>query len=201
MSLTYRSASVSHEIHRERIHQIEDILDQNGRTLLWTVFSWRSKAILNIINLLSSLLSVTIAQGRQFKMFLKNHFFFFRFYFKIMDPLKCIIFTWNPKLEYFEMSRSLSIKRISYALIVFQFLYSFAATYVFLAMKIKGLSTISLAFHLVILACNWYLLLFRCFYTTKANELVGLMNIAILLEKRHLHSKFDHWLNVVNFIL
>jgi len=125
-------------------------------------------------------------------MFLQNQFFFYRFYFKIMDRMNCIIFSWNPKLEYFEMSRSLSIKRISYALIVFQFVYMCAASYVFLIIKMKGLSTTSLAFHLVILTCSWYCLLFRVFYTTKAKELVCLLNTAILLEKQHLHSKFEY---------
>jgi len=130
-------------------------------------------------------------------MFLQNQFFFYRFYFKIMDPMKCIIFTWNPKLEYFEISRSLSTKRISHALIVFQVLYLIAATYVFLVMKTKGLSTMSLAFHLATITMNWYCLIFRCFYTTKAKELVSFMNTAILLEKRHLQSKCAHKFNTM----
>jgi len=123
-------------------------------------------------------------------MFLQNQFFFFRFYFKIMDPMKCIIFTWNPKLEYFEMSRSLSTKIICHVLIFFEILYLCAATYVFIVMKMKGLSTISSAFHILLIAASSYSLLFRCFYTTKAKELVSFLNIGIHLEKRHLHSKF-----------
>jgi len=123
-------------------------------------------------------------------MFLQNHFFFYRFYFRIMDPMKCIIFTWNPKLEFFEMSRSLTIKIICHSLLVFHFLYLCAATFVFLAMNVKGLSTMSLALHLTTITMHWYTLLFRCFYTTKAKELVSFMNTAILLEKHHLHSKF-----------
>jgi len=125
-------------------------------------------------------------------MFLQNQFFFFRFYFKIMDPLKCIIFTWNPKLEYFEMSRSLSTKIICHVLIFFEILYLCAATYVFFVMKMNGLSTISSAFHILLITASWYSLLFRGFYTTKAQSLVSLMNTAILLEKRHLHSNFAH---------
>jgi len=128
-------------------------------------------------------------------MFLQNQFFYFRFYFKIMNPMKCIIFTWKPNKEYFEITRSSSTKRISQALIVFQFLHLCAATYVFLFMKIRSLWTISLAFHLVFLTCHWYCILFRCFYTTKAKELVSLMNIAIHLEKRHLHSEFTRYFN------
>jgi len=123
-------------------------------------------------------------------MFLRNQFFFFRFYFKIMDRMNCIIFTWNPKIEYFEMSQALSTKMISHVLIVFQFLWICAATCVFLAFQIKGLPTISLAFHLLTITLNFYFLLFRCFYTTKAKELVCFLNSAILLEKRHLNSKF-----------
>jgi len=123
-------------------------------------------------------------------MFLQNQFFFYRFYFKIMDPMKCIIFTWNPKLEYFEMSRSLFTKRISHALIAFQLLYMCAATNAFRVLKIKGLSTMSLAFHLVIITGNWYCVLFRCLYTTKAKELVSFMNTAMFLEKFQFHSKF-----------
>jgi len=126
-------------------------------------------------------------------MFLQNQFFFFRVYFKISDRMNCIIFTWNPKRERFEMCRSLFTKRITHVLMVFHFLYSFAATYVFVAMKMKGFWTISLAFHIVIITTTWYCLLFRCFYTTKAKELVSFLNIVILLEKRHLHSKFAYY--------
>jgi len=70
-------------------------------------------------------------------MFLRNQFFFFRFYFKIMDRMNCILFTWNPKVEYFEMSQALSTKMISHVLIVFQFMWMCAATCVFLAIQIK----------------------------------------------------------------
>jgi len=137
-------------------------------------------------------LSATITQRKTFEMFLKNQFFFFRVYFKIMDRMNCIIFTWNPKLEYFEMSRSLSTKIISHALIVFQFMCLCAATYVFLIIKMKGLSTVSLAFHLLAITATCYLLLFRCVYITKSKELVCFLNIAILLEKRVFSSKFAH---------
>jgi len=125
-------------------------------------------------------------------MFLQNQFFFYRLYFKLMDRINCIIFTWNPKVEYFEMSQSLSRKRISHALIGFHILHSIAATYIFLVMKINVKMTLSLAFHILLITMNWYCLLFRCFYTTKAKELVCFMNSAILLEKRHLNSKFPH---------
>jgi len=125
-------------------------------------------------------------------MFLQKQFFFYRFYFKIMDRMNCIIFTWNSKLKYFEMSRSLSKKRLCFALSVLHFLYMCAATYVFLVMKMKGLSTISLALHLPYLIVNWYCMLWRFFYTAKARELVCLMNSAIHLEKHHLNSKFEH---------
>jgi len=128
-------------------------------------------------------------------MFLQNQFFFYRFYFKIMDPMKCIIFTWNPQLKHFEMSRSLFTKRISHAPIALHFLYMCAATHAFLVLKMKGLSTMSLAFHLAILTANWYCLLFRCLHTTKAKDLVSLMNTAILLEKLHFHGKFAQQLN------
>jgi len=137
-----------------------------------------------------SLIIVTISWCTKFKMFLQNQFSFYRFYFKIMDRLNCIIFTWNPKREYFEISRSLSTKRFCYALIVFHFLYLAAASYVLLVMKNKGLSTMSLALHPPLLLVNWYCLLFRSFYTTKATELVCLFNSAILLEKRHIRSNF-----------
>jgi len=153
----------------------------------------RIKNTFNIINLHSSSLSITISHRRRsFKMFLKNQFFFYRLYFKIMDRMNCIVFTWNPKLEYFEMSQSLLTKRVSHVLIVFHFLYLCVATYVFVAIKMRGQSTMSLAFHLPFLIANWYSLLFRSFYTTKANELVCLFNSAILLEKHHIHSNFTH---------
>jgi len=136
-------------------------------------------------------------------MFLQNQFFFYRFYFKIMDPIKCIIFTWNPKLEYFEMSRSLFTKRICVTLNVFLILHSLAATFIFLVMKMKGQSTMSMVFHLLFLTMSWYCVPFRIFYTTKAKELVNFMNIAILLEKRHSHSKvFNSLFNVFfSFVL
>jgi len=129
-------------------------------------------------------------------MFLQNQFFFYTLYFKIMDRLHCIIFTWHPKLECFEMSRSLSTRRFCYALTAFHFLYVCAATYVLLVMKMKGLSTVSLGLHLSLLTVNWYNLLWRCFYTTKAEELVCYMNSAILLEKRYINSKFTHYMNI-----
>jgi len=130
-------------------------------------------------------------------MFLQNQFFFFRIYFKVLDCMNCIVFSWNPKLEYFELNRPLYTKILCYFLIGFQFLYLCAASFVLLGLKKRDrdLSTVSLALHLLLLTSQWYCLLFRSFYTTKANELVCYMNTSILLEKRHFHSKFLYQLN------
>jgi len=123
-------------------------------------------------------------------MFLRNQFFFFRVYFKILDKMNCIVFSWNQKLEYFELTRSLSNKIICYCLTGFHFLFMCVASYVFQGLKMKGAnSDVYLALHLTILIAAWYGLLFRSCYTTKAEGLVKLMNHAIFLEKFHFHSK------------
>jgi len=105
-------------------------------------------------------------------MFLRSQFFFYRIYFKITDPIKCIIFSWNPKLENFELSRSSFPKTICYALIGFNILYLCAATFVFVGLRRidTHLSTVSLASHFLIVTSQWYCLLFRSLYTAKAEK-------------------------------
>jgi len=126
-------------------------------------------------------------------MFLRNQFFFFRTYFKIMDRMNCIAFSWNPIRDFFELSQSSARKKLCYTLSNLHFLYMCAATYVFISWKIRDeFSTVSLASHLTFLTSQWYCLLFRRSYTTKAHELVELMNSAILLEKRHFYSDTDN---------
>jgi len=126
-------------------------------------------------------------------MFLKKQFFFYKIYFKIMDPTKCLVLSWSPRLEYFKMSRSSSAKAISYFLIGMQVLYLCAAWHVFVGLKMRGaMSTISLALHLPMLSVQWHALLFRSLYTTKAKELVCLMNTLIFLEKHHCSNKFAY---------
>jgi len=124
-------------------------------------------------------------------MFLQNQFFFFEIYFQLVDHLRCITFSWNTKLESFEMTKSLRVKCFSYGLLLLHFIYMTASSYVLLNLKLKGteVSTISLVFHLYVITGFWYLFLFRSFYTTKARDLVCIMNAIIRLEKQHLQSK------------
>jgi len=125
------------------------------------------------------------------KMFLRSQFFFFKIYFQLMDYLYCIIFSWNSKLELFEMRKSLVCRNISYGLVVLNLLYMCASSYVLWDLKSTGkdLSIFSIALHLLGVVGSWYLLLLRSLYTTKAGELVCLMNSVILLENQHLQSK------------
>jgi len=124
-------------------------------------------------------------------MFLRSQFFFFKAYFKLMDRLNCVIFTWNPKLAVFETRESIRSRKICYTLVGLHVLYMCASSYVFLSLKSKekNLSTLSDAFHLLVVLASWYLLIFRSFYTTKADELICSMNSIILLENRHFSSK------------
>jgi len=124
-------------------------------------------------------------------MFLRSHFYFFKTYFQCMDRFNCIIFSWNPKVEFFEMKKSFSFRTICYSLVGLHFFYMCASSYVFVGLRLKGeeLSILTIAFHLLGIIAGWYLLLLRSFYTTKASELVCIMNSIILLEKLHFHSK------------
>jgi len=124
-------------------------------------------------------------------MFLKNQFFVYELYFKIMDSLSCITFTWNSKLQIFAMTKSICRRQFCYSLIGLHFIYMCAASYLFLHLHVNGTNfqTAFLACHYMLLTSNWYCLLFRSLYTTKASELVSMMNSIALLEKVHLSSK------------
>jgi len=124
-------------------------------------------------------------------MFLRSQFYFFKTYFQCMDHLHCIIFSWNPKIEFFEMKKSFISRTICYVLVGLHLAYMCASSYVCVEVISKGeeLSILSVVLHLLGTIASWYLLLFRSFYTTKASELVCIMNSIILLENLHFHSK------------
>jgi len=69
-----------------------------------------------------------------------------------------------------------------------------ASSYVFVGLRLKEeeLSILTIVFHLLGIIAGWYLLLLRSFYTTKASELVCIMNSIILLENLHFYSKHPY---------
>jgi len=142
--------------------------------------------------LITFVLSVNPKKQKTRNMFLQSQLFFYEKYFKIMDRLRCIIFSWNPQLERFVLRKSFVTRCSCYFLVGFHLVYMIASSYVFLTIKFKGteLSTISIAFHLLCVVSNWYCFIFRFFYTTKASELVCIMNGIIHLEKQHFNSMY-----------
>jgi len=124
-------------------------------------------------------------------MFLRSQFFFYRVYFQLLDHLKCIIFTWNPSTEYFEMNKSLAVRSFSWSLVILHLIYMCGSSYILFIFNLNemGVSTISIVFHLLVNTGNWYWCIFRVLYTHKAEDLVCIMNSLILLEKFHFKGK------------
>jgi len=133
-----------------------------------------------------------LSSNLKYTMFLQSQFFFYEIYFKMMDRLRCIILSWNPELERFELSKSFVTKYFCYSLVGLHLAYMIGSSYILLSMKFRGmeLSTISISFHLLCIVGNWCCFVFRFFYTTNARELVCIMNSIVLLERQHLNSTY-----------
>jgi len=124
-------------------------------------------------------------------MFLRSQFFFYKIYFDLLDRSNSLTFTWNPEKEGFEMKKPLVPKIVSCTSIFSHLIHFFAASYIFLILRLQGTetSTISIAFHFLGLTASCYGFLWRSLYVINARELISIMNTIILLEKFHFRSK------------
>jgi len=125
-------------------------------------------------------------------MFLQRQFFFYRMYFLLVDNLKLVRFTWNPRKHNFIHKERTHWIFFRYILLFSNFLYMINATAIFAILLTNNnkdnFFLINITFHIFGLAVGWCFLLFRYMYTFETEDLVQFLNTILSLEKDHLRS-------------